>query len=104
MALTQSLIFSEADAHPFFPSIECVAIERVACTEPSAYGLEITRWDCRTLQQIVIEEAIVDSIHYTTVARCGWPMPVRQPTGVALGRPQSLTLNSSSGGPGPLVR
>lgn len=60
---------SEADAHPFFPSIECVAIERVACTEPSAYGLEITRWDCRTLQQIVIEEAIVDSIHYTTVAR-----------------------------------
>jgi DDE superfamily endonuclease len=63
------LIFSEADARPFFPPIECVAIERVACTEPSAYGLEITRWDCRTLQQIVIEEAIIDSIHYTTVAR-----------------------------------
>ena len=59
----------EADARPFFPSIERVAIERVACTEPGAYGLEITRWDCRTLQEIVIEEAIVDSIHYTTVAR-----------------------------------
>jgi hypothetical protein len=62
-------MISEADAHPFFPPIERVAIERVACTEPSAYGLEITRWDYRTLQQILIEEAIVDSIHYTTVAR-----------------------------------
>jgi len=62
-------MISEAAARQFFPSIERVAIERVACTEPSAYGLEITRWDCRTLQQIVIEEAIVDSIHYTTVAR-----------------------------------
>jgi len=62
-------MMSEADARRFFPSIERVAIERVACTEPGAYGLEITRWDCRTLQQIVIEEAIVDSIHYTTVAR-----------------------------------
>ena len=62
-------MMSEADARPFFPSIERVAIERVACTAPSADGLQITRWDCRTLQQIVIEKAIVDSIHYTTVAR-----------------------------------
>jgi DDE superfamily endonuclease len=65
----QSLMMREAGARPFFPSIERVAIERVACTEPGAYGLEITRWDCRTLQQIVIDEAIVGSIHYTTVAR-----------------------------------
>ena len=54
---------------PFFPPLERVRIERVACTDPSAYGLHLTRWDCRTLQQVVIEQAIVDTIHYTTVAR-----------------------------------
>jgi hypothetical protein len=54
---------------PFFPPLERVRIERVACTEPTAYGLHLTRWDCRSLQQVVIERAIVDTIHYTTVAR-----------------------------------
>src|SRR3989442_9227205 len=44
-------------------------IERVACTEPAAYGVHVTRWDCRTLQQVVVEQAMVESIHYTTVAR-----------------------------------
>lgn len=53
----------------FFPSLERVNIERVACTDPHAYGLELTRWDCRTLGQVVIGQAIVESIHYTTVAR-----------------------------------
>lgn len=43
--------------------------EGVACSEPAAYGLHVTRWDCRTLQQVVVEPAGVDSIHYTTVAR-----------------------------------
>jgi len=33
------------------------------------YGLNLSRWDCRSLQQVVVEQAIVDSIHYTTVAR-----------------------------------
>lgn len=56
-------------AQPFFPPLERVAIERVACTDPSAYGLEVTRWDCRTLQQVVVAQAIVETIHYTTVAR-----------------------------------
>ncbi len=41
----------------------------MACTEPAAYGLHVARWDCRTLQQVVIEQAIVETIHYTTVAR-----------------------------------
>jgi hypothetical protein len=41
----------------------------MACTEPSAYGREVSRWDCRTLQQVVIEQAVVDAIHYTTIAR-----------------------------------
>jgi hypothetical protein len=46
-----------------------VGIERVACTQPQAYGLHMDHWDCRSLAQVVVEEAIVDSIHYTTVAR-----------------------------------
>jgi hypothetical protein len=54
---------------PFFPPLERVQIERVACTDPTASGLHLTRWGCRSLQQVVIEQAIVDTIHYTTVAR-----------------------------------
>ena len=54
---------------PFFPPLERVQIERMACTDPEAYGLHLTHWDCRSLAQMVVEEIIVDSIHYTTVAR-----------------------------------
>jgi DDE superfamily endonuclease len=53
----------------FFPPLQRVAIARVACTAPQAYGVQVARWDCRTLQQVVIEQALVDAIHYTTVAR-----------------------------------
>ena len=56
-------------ARPFFPPLERVQIERIACTDPSAYGLNLTRWDCRTLQQVVVGQTIVDTIHYTTIAR-----------------------------------
>jgi hypothetical protein len=56
-------------ASPFFPPLQRVQIERVACIGPASYGLHLSRWDCRTLQQVVIEQAIVDTIHYTTVAR-----------------------------------
>ncbi|HEX6533043.1 MAG TPA: IS630 family transposase [Gemmatimonadaceae bacterium] len=52
-----------------FPPLQRARIERVACTEPAAYGLHLTRWDCRSLAAVVVEEAVVDSIHYTTVAR-----------------------------------
>jgi hypothetical protein len=45
-----------------------VQIERIACTDPTAYGLQLTHWDCRSLQQLVIERGVVDTIHYTTVA------------------------------------
>jgi len=51
-----------------FPPLQRVAIERMACTEPKAYGLHLLRWDCRSLPQVVVEQAVVDSIHYTTVA------------------------------------
>src|SRR5947209_19952008 len=54
---------------PLFPPLERVRIERVACTEPTTYGLHLSRCDCRSLQQVVIEQALVDRIHYTTIAR-----------------------------------
>lgn len=60
---------SAAGGRAPFPPLERVQIERVACTDPAAYGLHLARWDCRSLQQVVVEQAIVDSIHYTTVAR-----------------------------------
>lgn len=44
-------------------------IERVACTEPAVFGRRLTHWDCRSLAEVVVAEGIVDSIHYTTVAR-----------------------------------
>jgi hypothetical protein len=52
-----------------FPPLERVQIERIACTDPTAYGLHLTHWDCRSLQQVVVEQAVVAAIHYTTVAR-----------------------------------
>ena len=54
---------------PRFPPLERAQIERIACTEPAAYGRRLTRWDCRSLADVVVEEAVVDSIHYRTVAR-----------------------------------
>ena len=60
---------SAAGGHPLFPPLERVQIERVACTDPAAYGLHLARWDCRSLQQVVVERAIVDSLHDTTMAR-----------------------------------
>lgn len=53
----------------FSPPLTRVEIERVACTDPTAYGLHLTHWDCRSLQQVVVEQKLVSSIHYTTVAR-----------------------------------
>jgi hypothetical protein len=53
----------------FFPPLQRVAIEGVACTAPQAYGVQVSRWDCRTLPQVVVEHALVNSIHSTTVAR-----------------------------------
>jgi DDE superfamily endonuclease len=58
-----------AGARRFFPPLPRVHIERVACTAPAADGLQLARWDCRSLPQVVVEPAIVGSIHDTTVAR-----------------------------------
>ncbi len=54
---------------PRFPPLQRARIERVACTDPAAYGRHLTRWDCRSLATVVVEQAVVDAIHYTTVAR-----------------------------------
>jgi hypothetical protein len=54
--------------HRFFPSLQRVTIEHIACPAPSVYGLHLPRWDCRSLQQVVVEQAVVAAIHYTTVA------------------------------------
>jgi hypothetical protein len=54
---------------PRFPPLQRARIERIACTEPAAYGRHLTRWDCRSLTDVVVEQAVVASIHYTTVAR-----------------------------------
>jgi hypothetical protein len=62
-------MLSGAGDHPRFPPLERVHIERVACTDPGAYGLHLTHWECRSLQQIVVEQKLVSSIHFTTVAR-----------------------------------
>src|SRR5262249_61590241 len=57
-----------ANAPHTFPPLQRGAIEHVACTAHQAYGLHVARWDCRSLQQVVVEQALIDSIHYTTVA------------------------------------
>jgi hypothetical protein len=54
---------------PRFPPLQRVEIERLACTDPAALGLHLARWDCRSLQQVVVQQAVVGSIHYTTIAR-----------------------------------
>ncbi|HJY79574.1 MAG TPA: IS630 family transposase [Candidatus Binatia bacterium] len=56
------------DGPRFFPSLQRVTIEHIACTAPGACGLHLPRWDCRSLQQVVVEQAVVPAIHYTTVA------------------------------------
>jgi hypothetical protein len=60
---------SGAGVHAFFPSLQRVQIERLACTDPTADGLQLARWDCRSRQEVGVEQAIVGAIHDTTVAR-----------------------------------
>jgi hypothetical protein len=60
---------SAVGGSPPFPPLQRVAIERIACTDPTAYGRHLTRWDCRSLAEVAVAEAVVDTIHYTTVAR-----------------------------------
>jgi hypothetical protein len=54
---------SAVGGHPFFPPLQRVQIERIAWTDPSAYGRQMARWACRSLPQVVVEQAVVDSMH-----------------------------------------
>jgi hypothetical protein len=56
------------DGQGVFPSLQRVTIEHIACTAPSAYGLHRSRGDCRSLPQVVVEQAVVASSPYTTGA------------------------------------
>lgn len=47
--------------------MERARIENLACSEPSAAGLEVTHWSARSLQSAA-EGTIVTAIHYTTIA------------------------------------
>ncbi len=69
MGSTPCLMPSAAGDRPVFPPRPRVHIECVACTDPAAYGLHLARWDCRRLEPVVVEQAIVGSIHSTTMAR-----------------------------------
>lgn len=51
-----------------FPPLARARIENLACSEPSASGLEVTHWSARTLEQVIVEKEIVTEIHYTSVA------------------------------------
>jgi hypothetical protein len=67
--LPPSVLPNGAGDRPFFPRRQRVHIERVACTDPAAYGLHLARWDCRSLPPVIVEQAVVGAIHSTTVAR-----------------------------------
>jgi hypothetical protein len=64
-----SLMRSGAGDRPLFPPLVRAQIERVACTDPVAYGLHWTHWGCRSLGPVVVEQEVVSSIHDTTIAR-----------------------------------
>jgi hypothetical protein len=64
-----SLRRSGVGAHPVVPPLERVQLERIACPEPAAHGLHLTRGDGRSLQHGVVERAVGGAIHDTTIAR-----------------------------------
>jgi hypothetical protein len=65
----RSLRRSAAGGRPLFPPLERGPIARVACTDPAACGVHLARWDRRRVQPVVVERAVVDSMHSTTAAR-----------------------------------
>lgn len=53
--------------HRRFPPLAKAQIVELACLEPSALDLHITQWSVRTLSEVVVEQGILDSVHYSTV-------------------------------------
>jgi hypothetical protein len=90
------MISPAAGDHPFFPLLDRVLIEHVACTAPEAYEPEVARWDCRTCRRWSSRKRL--SVQSTTPrlpASCG--KPVCNHIGAAIGRLRRLTRNLCAG-------
>jgi hypothetical protein len=49
-------------------ALERVSIERLACSEPSGLGLEMTHWSTRSLAEIAMQQGLVSHIAHSTVS------------------------------------
>lgn len=49
-------------------ALERVAIEQLACSEPSGVGLEMTHWSTRSLAKVAVQEGLVPHIAHSTVS------------------------------------
>jgi len=49
-------------------ALERVAIEQLACSEPSGVGLEMTHWSTRSLAKIAVQQGLVPHIAHSTVS------------------------------------
>lgn len=49
-------------------ALERVAIEQLACSEPSGVGLEMTHWSTRSLAKIAMQQGLVSHIAHSTVS------------------------------------
>jgi hypothetical protein len=52
----------------FFPPLQRVGIEQLACCDPAGIGLEMTHWATRSLAQIAISRGIVPKIAHSTIS------------------------------------
>jgi len=50
-----------------FPPLTKAQIVKLACVDPAAVGLQLTQWSVRTLAETVIEQGIIENIHYSSV-------------------------------------
>ena len=48
--------------------LERVAIEQLACSEPSGIGLEMTHWSTRSLAKVAMQQGLVSHIAHSTVS------------------------------------
>jgi DDE superfamily endonuclease/Homeodomain-like domain len=49
-------------------ALERVAIEQLACSEPSGVGLEMTHWSTRSLAKVAVQQGLVSHIAHSTVS------------------------------------
>lgn len=49
-------------------ALERVAIEQLACSEPSGVGLEMTHWSTRSLAKVAMQQGLVSHIAHSTVS------------------------------------